>query len=217
MQRSAGYSGMAFVLLAIAGAALPGIPPDSTARAGQIAAFLNAHRSTWILSTWFALPAGAFFLWFAAGLNTNLRSVREPDEVLLSWGNAGAIAAATMYFTFSAIQAALIYHAAPIGGSDFVRGGFDVLNIMAAYFFAPFAIFVGAVSLNARRHRTLPRWINGLGLVAVAVDAIGTLAPLFRSGPLAPGGSYVVVGFFVPMLWIIAISIAMARTPLPRI
>ncbi len=216
IQRSAGYGGIAFVVVAIAGAALPGVPPDSTARTGDIAAYLNAHRSAWILSTWFALPAGAFFLWFAAGLNAYLRALREPDEALLFWGTAGAVAAATMYFTFSAIQAALVYHTAPAGGSDFLRGGFDALNVLAAYFFAPFAIFVGAASLNARRHGVLPRWISSLGFIAVAVDAVGTLAPLFRTGPLAPGSFFVVIGFVAPMLWIIAISIAMVRTPLSR-
>lgn len=216
IQRSAGYSGIAFVVVAIAGAALPGVPPDSTARTGEIADFLNAHRSMWLLSTWFALPAGVFFLWFAAGLNAYLRALREPDEALLSWGAAGAVAAVTMYFTFSAIQAALIYHSAAVGGSDFLRGGFDILNILAAYFFAPFAVFVGAASLNARRHGVLPRWISSLGFIAAAVDAVGTLAPLFRGGPLAPGGFFVVIGFVVPMLWITAISIALVRTPSSR-
>ncbi|MDQ6931771.1 MAG: hypothetical protein M3160_01205 [Candidatus Eremiobacteraeota bacterium] len=216
IQRSAGYGGIAFVVLAIAGAALPGVPPDSTARVGEIAAYLDAHRSTWILSTWVALPAGAFFLWFAAGLNAYLREVKDSDEALLLWENAGAIAAATMYYTFSAIQAALVYHSAPAGGSSFLRGAFDVLNVLAAYFFAPLAIFVAAASLNARRHGALPRWIISLGFVAVAVDVIATLAPLFRAGPLAPGGFFVIIGFFVPMLWILAISIAMARTPLSR-
>lgn len=216
IQRSAGYGGIAFVVVAIAGAVLPSMPPDSTARMGEIAAYLNAHRSTWILSTWFALPAGAFFLWFAAGLNAYLLAVRDSDEALLSWGNAGAISAATMYFTLSAIQAALVYHKAPPGGSDFLRGGFDVLNILTAYFFAPLAVFVGAASLNARRHGALPRWITSLGFLAVAVDIIATLAPLFRAGPLAPGSYCVIVGFFVPMLWILAISIAMVRTPISR-
>ncbi|MDQ6826244.1 MAG: hypothetical protein M3Z14_03480 [Candidatus Eremiobacteraeota bacterium] len=213
IQRSTGYSGIAFVVVAVGGAVLPGIPPDSTAPGSEIAAFLNGHRTMWMLSTWLALPAVAFFLWFAAGLNTFLRTATEPDEALLSWGFAGAIAAATMYFVFSGIQCALIYHGIPTGGSDFMRGGFDVLNILASYFFAPFAIFVGAASLSVRRHHALPIWLSSLGFVAVAVDGIGTLAPFFRSGPLAPGAIYVVLGFFVPMIWIIAISLAMIRTP----
>jgi uncharacterized membrane protein YhdT len=87
---------------------------------------------------------------------------------------------------------------------------------MVAYFFAPLAIFVGATSLNARRHGALRRWICTLGLVAVAVDTVGTLAPLFRTGPLAPGSWFVAVAFIVPMLWIAAISIAMVRTPAQR-
>ena len=73
VERSAGFAGIAFVIVLALAAALPGIPPLAAAAPREIGDYIATHRIMWLISAWLALPLSAFFLWFVVQLRAFLR------------------------------------------------------------------------------------------------------------------------------------------------
>ena len=86
-ERSAGWSGLAFIALAIASTIVMGAqPPGVTASPAVIGAFLLAHNRGVLGWAWLGFPLAAFFLWFAAGLRASLRQAAGSPDGLPLYG-----------------------------------------------------------------------------------------------------------------------------------
>ena len=71
-ERSAGWSGLAFLVVVIMASVLAGTPPAMNATPATIAAFLSAHHQMAMVANWLVFPAAFFFLWFAVGVRADL-------------------------------------------------------------------------------------------------------------------------------------------------
>src|SRR5215211_6947374 len=80
----------------------------------------------------------------------------------------------------------------------------------AAGHVVPLGVFVGVASLVAQRTKTLPSWLAWLGLVSGAASVLSVLSVLGAAlTPLLP------LGRFTGFVWIVAVSIVLARAAAP--
>lgn len=109
-ERSAGWSGLAFLAVAILGTfvmAGGAQPPAITAGANAIGAFVAAHARGILGWAWLGFPETAFFLWFAAGLRASLRQAAGSPDGLPLYGIMAAILAATISLMSNTLMTAL--------------------------------------------------------------------------------------------------------------
>src|SRR6476661_1564421 len=72
-ERYAAAAGIAFVVLVLASAFLPGVPPATDDPVSDIHAFYADHRTALLLATYLGGLATIFSLWFLSGLRSVLR------------------------------------------------------------------------------------------------------------------------------------------------
>lgn len=195
-ERLAALAGLAFVVFYVAAFAL-GIEvgdsdqeileyyADSGNRAKEVAAFF--------LITGAALSLAVF----ATALRSIITRFEQESALLAAVAWAGGIVCAALILAGNAVSRATAFAAME---EDFqlnpdTRDLLETAGFLLVVSGALAAILlVVGVSLAARRHGVLPRWLGWAGFVVAALL------------PLAIG----FVGFFVFLLWIIAVSAALA-------
>ncbi len=212
-ERSAGWSGLAFIVLLIVSILLFGAqPPDIGASSATVSVFLMAHAKGLLLSCWLGFPLAAFFLWFAAGLRANLRQAAGSPDGLPLYGITAAIIVVMLSLLASAIMSALIL--APAGAGD--QGTFWAIYWLLGTPFISMglAIFIFACAHSMRRHGSAPEWLALYGYLTAFGSAVSTLSMFYTSGPMAPNGWVpLVLGPPLFVIWMIAVSIRLIRTP----
>ncbi|MDP9018261.1 MAG: hypothetical protein M3N19_08065, partial [Candidatus Eremiobacteraeota bacterium] len=158
VERSAGYAGIAFVIISAIGLFLYGIPPLITWPASAIADFVIAHRGLWLFGAWLTLPESAFFFWFIVQLRAYLRTVPGLDDGLPSYMLMAGVAAGIMALMTAMLQATLGFRPNDIG-LPAVRLLFDTYTMSSVFIFIPLTVMVFAASHSARRHGTFPHWL----------------------------------------------------------
>ena len=213
VERSAGYAGIAFVVISVIGLFIYGIPPLITWPAADIATFVEMHRSTWIFGAWLTLPESAFFMWFIVQLRAYLRLVPGLDDGLPTYMLIAGIGAAAMALFTAMLQAVLGFRPQDIGLIS-VRLLFDTYTMSSVFIFIPLTIMLFAASHSARRHETFPTWLVYLGYLASIGAAIKTLSVFFTHGFMELGGvGSMVFGIAPLMIWLVAVSLILINLP----
>jgi hypothetical protein len=211
-ERSAGYAGIAFIVLAIAGALIPGTPPPASSGVATLSAYVDAHRNSLVLGAWLSFPAGAFFLWFLVGLRAYLRQAPGQDEGLPTYALAAGIVTAVVTVASTIFQTILGFEGSAALGAQGLTLAYAATALSGAVLFGPLAVFLLASTMSMRRHHSAPRWLAGLGFVAFAGSVIASLGVFFRTGAMAPGGIVsIVLGLLLFTLWIVATSVVLVR------
>lgn len=214
VERSAGYAGIAFVVLVLLGAFLPGVPPPPDTPAPAVAAYLDAHRTLWQFAGWLVFPQLAFFLWFVVQLRAYLRLAPQIDDGLGTYLLVGGIAAAAFASMIGVSQLVLGFRVSADFGLPVIRALYDTFNAAGALILGPAAIMMVAASNSGRRHASLPRGLVVFGYVGAIGATIGTLSVFFQSGFLAMGGiGSVIVGLLPFALWVVWSSVVLIRAP----
>jgi hypothetical protein len=210
--RSAGWAGIAFIVLVFISAFAPGEPPAAGAAPAAIGQFFDQHRTMLILAGWVAYPAGAFFLWFAVGLYAYLRSARDSSDSLPTFALANAIVATAIATISGTIQIALATHASSELGAQVIRAFYDLSLVTGTILFAPIGIFIFAVALSGLREGSMPPLLAWFGYLSAILCGAASLTVLGTSGPLALGGMGALLMGIVPLtLWTVATGIVMIR------
>ena len=213
VERSAGYAGIAFVVISGVGLFLNGIPPLITWPAGDIANFVGDHRTLWLAGAWLTLPESAFFFWFIVQLRAYLRLVPGLDDGLPTYMLMAGVAAGTIALLTGMLQATLGFRPQDIGLAS-VRLLFDTYTMASVFIFIPLAVMLFAVSHSSRRHGTMPEWLCWLGYVAALGAAIKSFSIFYKAGFMALGGvGTMVVGVLPLMLWMLAVSWILISAP----
>ena len=214
VERSAGYSGIAFILLVIVAAFLPGAPPAPDAPASDVATFLDTHHSTWVLAGWLGFPATAFLLWFIVQMRAYLRLVPQLDDGLPAYLLTGGIATGVIALMISLVQIVLAFRPSADLGLPSIRVLYDIFNAGGAMIPLPTSIVTFAASQSGRRHNSLPSGLIILGYVATIGAVISTLSVFFSSGFLVMGGfGTLILGLLPFAVWTIWSSIVLIRAP----
>ncbi|HET9393044.1 MAG TPA: hypothetical protein VFO29_05975 [Candidatus Rubrimentiphilum sp.] len=214
-ERSAGWSGLAFLAVTILGTIVMAggaQPPAVTAGANAINAFVGAHARGILGWAWLGFPETAFFLWFAAGLRASLRQAAGSPDGLPLYAITAAIVAATISLMSNAVMAALAL--APAGADDVGTFWATAWVLMGPILSMGTAIFVFACAHSVRRHGSAPAWLAYYGYLTALGSALGSLSLFYTSGSLGPSGAAtIVLGPALFGIWIIIVSIRLIRTP----
>lgn len=214
VERSAGYAGIAFVIMALASTLLTWPPPRPSASAADIAAYLAAHHQGWRISTWLALPGVSFFLWFIVQLRAYLRRVPDEDDGLPTYMLTAGVVSSAFVLVVALVEA--IMGARPLDeiAPSSLLLLWDFLNAGNAIFLMPVAVMLLAASQSAWRHRSMPRWAVYWGYVAALGCALGASSIFFWRGFLEIGGlGSLWVGGVPFAIWIIIASMTLIRGP----
>ena len=213
VERSAGYAGIAFVIISVVGLFVYGVPPTVGTPAATLVDFVAQHRSTWLLAAWLTLPESAFFLWFLVQLRSFLRMVPGLDDGLPTYMMIAGVAAAAMALLTAMLQATLGFRPQDIGLGS-VRVLFDTYTMASVFLFVPLTVMVFAASHSGGRHGTLPAWVVGLGYLSALGAAMKTFSLFFTRGPMQLGGlGSMLFGILPLMVWLLAVSWVLISHP----
>lgn len=200
-ERLAALAGLAFVVLYVAAFAL-GIEVGDSDR--EILDYYgdSGNRAKEVVAFFLIAGAALSLAVFATALRSIITRFEQESAMLAGVAWAGGIACAALILAGNAVSRATAFAAMD---DDFqlnpdTRDLFETAGFLLIVSGALAAILlVVGVSLAARRHGVLPRWLGWAGFVVAALL------------PLAIG----FVGFLVFVLWVIAASAALAlgRTP----
>jgi hypothetical protein len=214
VERSAGWSGIAFIVIVIVAAFLPGAPPPPDATAATVGAFIDAHHAMWMLAAWLTFPAVAFFLWWLVQLRAYLRLVPQVDDGLPTYMLAGGIVAAAIVLVAAIVQAVLGLRLSTDRGPQLISLLYDTFSACGAFIFVPSVIVVLAASHSGRRHESLPSGLVYFGYLTAVGEVVATLSVFFTSGFMAIGGiGTVVLGLLPFAIWVIWASVVLIRAP----
>ncbi len=214
VERSAGWSGIAFIVIVIVAAFLPGAPPPPDAPPSTVGAFIDAHHAMWMLAAWLTFPAVAFFLWWLIQLRAYLRLVPQIDDGLPTYMLAGGVVAAAIVIVTAVVQLVLGMRPSTERSPQVIATLYDMFNASGAMIFIPSAVVVLAGSHSGRRHQSLPVALVYLGYLATLGAAIATLSVFSTSGFMAIGGlGTLVLGLLPFAIWVIWTSLVLIRAP----
>lgn len=215
VERSAGFAGIAFVIVVVIAAALPGIPPLAGAAPHDIAGYVTAHHTAWLISAWLTLPMLAFFLWFVVQLRAYLRLAPQVDDGLPTYTLAAGVVAAAMLVVLASLEAALTYPLATQSADELIlRAMFYAFTEVATLLFLPLAVMVLGASHSGRRHASLPPALVAFGYLTAVLLAAGSLSIFFNDGFFALGAVAPAVIALLPLgIWIAWTALALIRAP----
>ena len=211
-ERSAGWSGLAFlVVVFVASLLYGGAPPAISASAPAIGAFLSAHHQIALVGNWLSLPASFFFLWFAVGVRAHLAHSAGPADGLPLYAISGAIASVAIALTSAAVLGVLLLTAVP---TDDLPGWWGLYMLLGGpILIAATVVFVFAAAHSMRRHGSAPQGLAMFGYLAAFGGTLSTLSLVFPAGPMsATGWVTIVLGLGLFALWVIATSIWLIRS-----
>jgi len=149
---------------------------------------------------------------FAAGLRMVFRRREGEADVLSAIFFASATAFASTQLVFAAVSGALV-----VTGSGATDGEVKVLlgtlNFLDAVRFMPFALMVGAAGVAMVTGGGFQRWIGWVGIASGALNLVGMLSLLDLNGPIGSLGNVAQGGFYLYVVWGIAVGVILIRRP----
>jgi hypothetical protein len=170
-------TGIAFVVLVIAGLVVAGDPTDASHSADEVVDWYTSNTTAVQVTAYLQAMAAALLLFFAGYLRRILRAAEGENGMLSLISFAGAVVIAVG----AAIDASIMLAAAE-RADDISPESIQTLQALWDNDFIPFAVgitaFVWATGLSILRHGSLNRWFGWSMIVfgVVAVSPAGFLA-----------------------------------------
>lgn len=209
VQRITAMAGIAIVILVVAGLATWG-NPQYTDPIHLTNAYYVGHRGEALLSVTLFLLLSLPVLVFGTGIRTVLRR-REGEDDLLSTITFGAAVGCFVWLSvFGAVNAAL----ALVAGQSTL--GEERLLIALEYNvdqlnFLFIGALLGAASLAMIVTRALPLWVGIVGACGGALLLTSNISMLDPTGPIGNISNIGVIGQFLFVGWLIAVSVILIR------
>ncbi len=212
-QKFAGIAGVVFVIVLLVSGFMAPQPPTADDSAAKFVAYYNDNRSIlliqFIVSVAVVIPA----LPFLGGLWHRLRETEGEGGVLAPAAILGFVLVGAMALVFGALYGALGYLAKGHGLDESAAKSFGVfgafLNIALSALAATFCLSSGYLFATKG---TMPNWLGWIGIAAGALQAIAMFS-IASSGIFAPLGPVGLISFLGFVVYTLAISVFMFRTP----
>jgi hypothetical protein len=188
----------------------PKAPPSAGDPAAKWAAFVQDHRSAYLVSMCLSGLAVVAFLVFLASLTTRLRAVGQ--ELLATIALCGGLATVAVWYVWLSFEGVLAW-TSPSGLDPTV-----IKTLLAAADFAfpfPIALLVAATSIATLRSAIWPTWLSYIGLVGAVWVMVGGMA-MARHGFFAPTSGARLTGWGFFFLWVLVGSLFLLRKPHER-
>ena len=178
--------------------------------AAQWGAFVQDHRSAYLVSMCLSACAVIAFLVFLACVATRLRAADQ--DLLAAVALGGGLVTTAVWYVWLSFEGVMAW-TSPSGLDPTV-----VKTLLAAADFAfpfPIAALVAATSIAALQSAIWPRWLSYVGLVGAIWVLIGGMA-MARNGFFAPTSGARLTGWGFFFLWVLVASVALLRRPQAR-
>lgn len=204
-------SGVLFVALFLAALIYSSVSagetyPSPFGPAAEIQRYFTEHRGTVQAFSLLQAIAAIALLGFAVALAASVRRAADEAGVLsgLTLGG-GVLAAATLLL--SASFSWVLARPATAEAPALVRALHDLAFLTGGPGHVPwFGVLIGAGSLAALRVRTLPGWIAWLGIAVAALSLLSVISMV-----VLPAAILLPLGRFLGFVWIVAVSLVLAR------
>lgn len=212
MERSAGWSALAFVIVTLIGVGAAGMPPPVGASGAAIAAYATTHHGGLLVAAWIQSLVVVFFLWFVVGLRGFLRD-REgaTNDGLPAYLLLGGLGFALFNLIGAGFTLVMAY--APAG--LLAPAALETLTLAAQLFdiyaYIPAVVFVFAAAHSMRRHAATPAYLARLGYLAALLLGLGTLTIFPSAGAFAVGGAFDLIAMLVLLLWVVLTGVFLIR------
>lgn len=214
--RWGGFAGIAFLVLAVLAAVLPGIPPRVTATEDTITSYVADGRSQMLLAAILYAAAAGLVIWFAAAFAEAIRERDERSDVHLAI-LAGSVLIGAALFVYGAAMGVLAYGVETVEAATIVAlyQGTMVLNVLLGF---AAALPLAAAGIGVLRTHLMPDWLGYIALAAAAVSGLTAFSIFFDSGTYAPGGSVMpFVSLTAGGIFVACASVFMVREHLPEV
>lgn len=207
----AGLAGILSTALGVAGVIVDEMwtLPGTTATAGELAGFVDTHRSALLIALILTTIGVSLWLVFGVGVWLSMRATASDEGFLAACFLAGLVSFVTLLFAGFTSCLVLVYRAP--AASD-PRLLYDLAFGLLAMSGVPTALALCAYAAQVFRDGRLPGWTAWVA-VAAALTNLALLASLvIRSGFFSLEGGVIIAIPATLFVWIIGMSVTMMRT-----
>jgi hypothetical protein len=212
--RLGGVAGLGYVLISVAAAALPGVPPPADGNAITAQTYFVEHHQTLVSQAWLYGWAAPLMLMFAISVRRVLRKSAGGyfGELFL----LGTAMVAGLLLVAMAMQIAVVERADTLPAEVVFAVGVHFVGVLIGMWGFLMGAAAGAYAFSVFAYGALPKWTGCLAALTFVVDLAATAGVFFRTGPLCLEGGF---SAWAPaaalLLWYLGTSIALLRKPAP--
>jgi hypothetical protein len=213
-RKVAGWTGIAFVALFVAGIVLSGSSPDLNASTAQITLYYQNHHGGIVAGESAITLASAVFLWFLGGLYVLIRQ-RDEHGLLAPVVLASGVAtvALGMVGDVAGTVAGLLAGEHSLGDPTFTRAMYELSTGVHLAFF-PLAVLTATVGVAIFQGALGGRWLGYLSaLTSVLCLMTAALGGVSTSNNIPPIG---LLGLFVLSI-ALSVNMLRGRAPVPLV
>lgn len=210
--RQAGLAGAVFVVLLGVALALPGAPPKTSDSTTHLLGVLQDRRELFLAGQYLAGLAAVAFLLFAGGFHAYLGGGNAEARI---WATSAVLAgtlAVVLVLTGAEFFTGLALTAATHADGTLVRALNDIGTGVITLSKFGYAVLLGAGSAAGRRSGVLPRWLVQFGYVGATYTAFTAVSLATDNRTLEAGGFVDLSGVVPPVVWLLSVSVLMARS-----
>jgi hypothetical protein len=206
--RLAGFAGLLSIVLGIV--ALPidqmWTFPGTAATTGEVAGFVDAHRSALLVAMVLTTAAVGLWLVFGVGVWLWLREATDGDSILSTCFLVGFVSFVTLLFAGFTPFLVLVYRAPEASDSRLL---YDLSFGLLAMSGVPTALALGSYAAMVFRDGRLPRWTAMLAAVAALAHLLLFASLLITSGFFSLEGGVTIAIPATLFAWIFGMSVMM--------
>jgi hypothetical protein len=209
----AGFAGVASIVFGVAGVIVDKMWafPGTAATAGEIAGFVDAHRSALLVAMVLTTAAVAFWLLFGVGVWSWIRETGSGDSFLAVCFLVGLVSFVTLLLAGFTCFFVLVYRAPEASDPRLL---YDLAFALLAMSGVPTALALGSYATHVLRDHRLPGWTAWVAVVAALANLMLLASLVIRSGFFSLEGGVVIAIPGMLFVWIFATSIVLLRAPL---
>jgi hypothetical protein len=206
----AGRAGLLSTALGVAGVIVDEMWmfPGTGATAGEIASFVDTHRSGLLIALVLSTITVALWLVFGVGVWLWMRATARDESFLATCFLAGLVSFVTLLFAGFTSCLVLIYRAP--AASD-PRLLYDLAFGLLAMSGVPTALALCAYAVQTFRENRLAGWTAWVALAAALANLMLLASLIIRSGFFSLEGGVIIALPGTLFVWIIGMSVTMIR------
>jgi hypothetical protein len=208
--RFSGLAGLVSLALGVAGVIIDEMwrIPGTGASAGEIAGYVDAHRSALLVAVILTAAAVALWLLFGVGVWVWMRETASGDGFLSTCFVVGLISFVTLLFAGFTSFLVLVYRAPEPSDPRLL---YDLAFALLAMSGLPTALALGAYAKYVFGDRRLPGWTAWIAVAAALANLVLLASLVIRSGFFSLEGGVIIAIPGTLFAWILAMSIVLLR------
>jgi hypothetical protein len=206
----AGLAGILSTALGVAGVIVDEMwtIPGTSATPGEIAGFIDTHRSALLIALVLTTIGVSLWLVFGVGVWLSMRATASEESFLAACFLAGFVSFVTLLFAGFTSFLVLVYRA-PVASDP--RLLYDLSFGLLAMSGIPTALALCAYAAQVFRDGRLPSWTAWVAVTAALANLLLLASLVIRSGFFSLEGGVIIAIPGTLFVWIIGMSVTMMR------